>query len=84
MVTLGISSVHLFNKVSGSAQMKEVFQAKIDYKIDCSIGMMRPFCGFSMTDCYQNHGLLSSTHVLLIQSHSCIYSVGRFPIVVNG
>ena len=28
-----------------------------------------------MIDCYQYHGLLSSTHVLITQSHSCIHSV---------
>ena len=31
--------------------------------------------GGCMIDCYQDHGLLSSTHVLITQSHSCIRSV---------
>ena len=39
------------------------------------IGMERPFCGFPMIDCYQNHGLLSPTHVLITHSHSCIHGV---------
>ena len=27
------------------------------------------FLGISMIDCYQDHGLLSSTHALIAQSH---------------
>ena len=31
--------------------------------------MVRPFWGFPMIDSYQDHGLLSSTHALITQSH---------------
>ena len=36
---------------------------------------MRPFCGFSIIDCYQIHDLLGFTHVLITKSDSCIYGV---------
>ena len=39
--------------------------------------MVRPFCGFTMIDCYQDHGILSSTHVLIIVSHPCIQDFVR-------
>ena len=63
---LEISSVLLFSKVSGSAQMMETLN---------HIGMLRPFCRISIIDCCQDCVLLSSTHVLLTQSHSCTHSV---------
>ena len=58
---LEISSVHLFSKVSGSAQVWKLFPTKIDCNVLSHIGMVGPFCGFSMIDCYQDHALISST-----------------------
>ena len=53
----------------------KLFPTNIDRNVLNHIGMVRAFCGFPMTDCYQNHGLLSFTHVLITQSHSCIHGV---------
>ena len=39
------------------------------------IDIVRLFYEFRRVECYQNPGLLSSTHVLITQSHSCIYGV---------
>ena len=53
-----ISSVLLFSKVSGSAQMMDFLGG--NHRLHClnHIGILRPFCGFSVIDCYQDHGLL--------------------------
>ena len=56
--------------------MMETYQTNIYRNVLSHIGMVRPFCGIFMIDCYQNHGhSLSSTHVLITQSHSCIHDV---------
>ena len=55
--------------------MTEIFPTNIDRNFVNHTGMVRPFCGFLMLACYQNHRLLSSTHVLITQSHSCIHDI---------
>ena len=53
--------------------MTEIFPTNIDRNFLNHTGMVRPFCGFPMLASYQNHRLLSSTHVLI--THSCIHDV---------
>ena len=55
----------------------KLFPTNKDRNVLSHIGMVRPFCGFPMIDCYQDHGLLSSTHVLIAQSYSCIHGVWK-------
>ena len=61
--------------MSGSTQMMEIFSGKYRLQHFNHIGMVRPFCGFPMIYCYQDHGHLSTTNVLIAQSHSCIQGV---------
>ena len=49
--------------------------ANIDPNVLNHTGMVRPFYGFLMIDCYQNLDLLSSTHVSITQFHSCTHGV---------
>ena len=74
---LDISSVLLFSKVSAPHKWWQLFPTNKDCNILSHIGMVRPFCGFPMIDGYQVHGLLNFTHVLIVQSHSCIHSVWK-------
>ena len=39
------------------------------------ISMVRPFCRFSIIDCYLKHGLLRVRYILMSQSHSCCQGV---------
>ena len=41
--------------------MTEIFPTNIDRNFLNHTGKVRPFCGFPMLACYQNHRLLSST-----------------------
>ena len=58
--------------------MMEIFPTNIDPNVWNHIGMVKPFCGFSVKDCYQNHGLLSSTNALITQSHAFTVCLNDF------
>ena len=72
-------SVQFFCLVKCLGQHKwwKLFPTNIDRNVLNHIDMVRPFCGFPVIGCYQDHGLLSSTHVLITQSHSCIYGAWK-------
>ena len=76
MTTLQISSVHVFRKVSESAQMIETFSNKHRLQSFEPHWNSEAFLWiFFMIDYYQDHCYLSSTYVLITQSHSCILGV---------
>ena len=45
----------------------KLFPTNLDCKILNHIGMVRPFCGLPMINCYQDHGLLSSVSFMHLQ-----------------
>ena len=78
-----ISSVLLFSKVSGSAQMMDFLGG--NHRLHClnHIGMLRPFCGFPMIDCYQDHGLFKVPHMFWWPSLIHAFTVSeRFCVIV--
>ena len=75
-----ISSVLLFSKVSGSAQMMETISEKHRSQRFEPHWYGEAFLRISHDRLLsrqemQDHGLLSSTHVLITQTYSCIHGV---------
>ena len=62
-VATTLKSVQFFCLVKflGQHKLWKLFPANIDRNVLSHIGMVRPFCGFPMRDCYRDHGLLRST-----------------------
>ena len=42
--------------------------------------MVRPFCGFPMIDCYQEHDFLSLAHVLIVMLFDDVSNIGGVAI----